>query len=231
MLEPMYLFKVGKQEHLELLRNGIIHFMPLSYFRGDGTAFRGDELEGKYIIDTSQGLFINGIDVSKFGTGFRATMNYVDSDDVLIFCAAMLEQKNFEKHSSDSFAFEESFFNEMRKFGQYAIIFDHLQFIDSIKVALSNIRCNFTWGKVTYCNKNDHIHMRECIKNMEGQHSDTTIYFIKDESYQLQNEWRFIINWLNPSSVLKRNDDGSLDLKIKPVPASDVFDLNTARKS
>lgn len=226
----MYLFKVGKYEHLELLKNGIVHFMPLSYFRGDGTAFRGDELEGKYIIDASKGVFINGIDISKFGEGFRATMTHADSDDVLIFCAAILEQNNFEKLSPNSCGFEESFLGEMRKFGKYAIAFDPLQFIDSINAALNDIQCNSAWGKVTYCDKNDHIRMRDCIRDMEERHSDSTIYFIKDESYQLQNEWRFIIDWLNPDSELKRNEDGSLDLKIKPVPTSNIFDLDTARK-
>ena len=48
----MLLMKVGKRNHLESFRNGIIHFNPLSFFREDGTAFRGDAMEGKYAIDT-----------------------------------------------------------------------------------------------------------------------------------------------------------------------------------
>lgn len=230
IVNPMYLFKVGKREHLELLKDGIVHFTPLSYFRGDGTTFRGDLLEGTYVMDTSRGFFINGVDISKLGEGFKATMTHADSDDVLVFCASMLEQKNFEKHSSNSIGFEEDFFNEMRKFGQHAIILDHLQFIENIKAALCDVQCNSAWRRVVYCDKSDHIRMRECIKGLEDQHSDSIIYFIKDESYQLQNEWRFIIDYINPSSVLKKNKDGSLDLKIRPVPASNVFDLNTARK-
>lgn len=63
----MVLIKFGEKEHLQMLKEGSVHFNPLSRFREDTTLFRGDELEGKYIIDTSKGFFIDGIDISKFG--------------------------------------------------------------------------------------------------------------------------------------------------------------------
>lgn len=85
----MWMLKVGQYEHLELFRKGNVHFNPLSFFRNDSTTFRGDELEGKFILDTSKGFFINGIDISKFGTG-TGTLTYEDSDNALIFCAAIL---------------------------------------------------------------------------------------------------------------------------------------------
>lgn len=221
----MPLFKVGKREHLEMLKEGKVHFTPLSYFREDGTAFRGDEFEGKYI---GRALIIDGIKLPS--SGAKITLFHADSDDVLIFCASMLDSRNYQRVSDHVCNLTDSFSEEMRQFGQYAVVFDCVQFIDSIQNALDGIRCNSAWGPVVYCNKKDATRMGECRKNVEARLSDAAIYFIKDELYQVQNEWRFSIDWLNPSSALKRNEDGSLDLQIKPIPMSDIVDLNPAKQ-
>lgn len=218
------LFKVGKREHLELLKKGKVHFTPLSFFREDGTAFRGDELEGTYLC---QKLIIDGIELPS--SGAKIKLSHADSDDVLMFCASMLNSRNFQGVSERVCNLTDSFMEEMRKFGQYAVVFDCMQFINSVKNALNGVRCNSVWGPVTYCNKKDHTRMSRCKKDIEARLSDATIYFIKDEIYQDQNEWRFSIDWLNPSSELKRNEDGSLDLRIEPIQMSDIIDLDTAK--
>lgn len=219
------LFKVGKREHLELLKKGKVHFTPLSHFREDGTAFRGDELEGTYLC---QKLIIGGIELPS--SGAKITLSHADSDDVLIFCASMLDSRNYQRVSDCVCNLTDSFMEEMRKFGQFAVVFDCVQFIDSIQKALKGKQCNSAWGPVEYCNKSDHIRMSKCKKDVEARLSDAAIYFIKDEIYQNQNEWRFSIDWLNPSSVLKRNEDGSLDLQIEPIQMSDIIDLNTVKR-
>ena len=218
------LFKVGKREHLELLKEGKVHFTPLSYFREDGTAFRGDEFEGKY---RCQGLTIDGIELPS--SGAKITLFHADSDDVLIFCASMLDSSNYQRISDHVCNLTDSFLAEMRKFGRYAVVFDCVQFIDSIQNALNGVRCNSAWGPVAYCNKNDFTRIGKCRKNVEARLSDAAIYFIKDELYQAQNEWRFSIDWLNPASVLKRNKDGSLDLQVAPIQMSDIIDLNAVK--
>lgn len=70
----MLLMKVGKYEHLELLRNGHVHLNPLSRFRDDETNFRGDALEGSYRLDINKGIYINGVDISKIGEGLEVVM-------------------------------------------------------------------------------------------------------------------------------------------------------------
>ena len=50
------LIKFGKKEHLEQLKNGIVHFSPIELFQEDPTDFRGDKMEGKHYIDTSKPL-------------------------------------------------------------------------------------------------------------------------------------------------------------------------------
>ena len=45
-----FLLKFGKKEHLEQLKNGIVHFSPIELFQEDVTAFRGDKMEGSTSI-------------------------------------------------------------------------------------------------------------------------------------------------------------------------------------
>lgn len=60
------LIKFGKKEHLEQLKNGIVHFSPIELFQEDPTDFRGDKMEGKHYIDTSKPFLINGTDISMY---------------------------------------------------------------------------------------------------------------------------------------------------------------------
>ena len=50
----MLFIKFGKKEHLEQLRNGIVHFSTLKTFQKDPTSFRGDKMEGRLYIDPKQ---------------------------------------------------------------------------------------------------------------------------------------------------------------------------------
>lgn len=226
----MYMIKVGKYEHLELFRNGNVHFNPLSLFRNDSTRFRGDELEGTYVIDTSKGFFVNGVDISKFGVGFRATQTYEDSDNVLIFCAAVLDNGNSQPVRSNAINLFDEFSSAMREFGQYAVVFDGIKFLESIRVALEEKRCNSAWAKVEYCDKNDYKKVREIISKTKEKLGDTSIYFLKDESYRVQNEWRYVIDYIVPNTSLVLNGNGSLDLKVPTFPVSQIIDLDMTTK-
>lgn len=220
----MILIKFGRQEHLQLLKEGLVHFNPLSLFRQDGTAFRGDKLEGTYVIDTSKGFFVDGIDIAKLGSGFRATQTYVGSDDVLIFCAAVLDRSNSIIESANKINIEDSFIFEMRKFGQYAVIFDGELFASRVTDALSQFHCNLAYHGIEYCNKTDHAGMRMKIKELEPTFGESTIYFIKDKDYQTQHEWRYIIDYFPDKSKLNPNQ--SFDLRIEPFEMSDIIDID-----
>ena len=60
------LIKFGKKEHLEQLKNGIVHFSSIELFQEDPTDFRGDKMEGKHYIDTSKPFLMNGTDISMY---------------------------------------------------------------------------------------------------------------------------------------------------------------------
>lgn len=226
----MWLLKVGKREHLELFRDGVVHFNPISFFRGDGTSFRGDAMEGTYVIDTSKGFLVDGIDISKYGSGFRATQTYVDSDGTLIFCAALLDNSNSQPVAPNAINLFDAFAEEMKKFGQYAVVFELDGFVRNINAALHNRKCNTAWGKVVYCNKEDHASVRDFVSNSKNRLGETAIYFLKDEPYRHQNEWRYIIDYITPEETITLNEDGSLDLKIQPFSVSEVIDFSQMKK-
>lgn len=224
----MVLIKFGEKEHLQMLKEGSVHFNPLSRFREDTTLFRGDELEGKYIIDTSKGFFIDGIDISKFGEGARATLTYEDSDDALIFCAAVLDSSNSQFVDSHRINVEDSFIEEMRKFGQYAIVFDGATFVSKVNSALDILHCNRAYHGVEYCNKNNHVAVHSIIQKLKPILDNDTIYFIKDKRYKLQHEWRYVIDYIAGEDIL--NSDKSFTLPIEPFPMSDIIGIDKMKQ-
>ena len=224
----MWLLKVGKYEHLESLRQGNVHFNPLSFFREDGTKFRGDSMEGTYILDVSRGFYIDGINLGKLGG--HGTLTHADSDNALIFCAAILDKESSWILPNNIIKLHDSFLSEMKKFGQHAIVFELEGFLQSLQVALSDITCNLAYAKVTYCNKENYVAVRTYISSVKKQLGETAIYFLKDETYKRQNEWRFIIDYINQEKTpVPLNENGSLDLKIPLFPVTNIIDLNSGK--
>lgn len=222
----MYLMKVGKREHLEMLREGHVHFNPLSLFRGDGTAYRGDELEGNCRIDVSKGIFINDVDISKIGSGLKATLSYQRSEDVLIFCAAVMDRSNFIFEGDQSIGPTGNFLREMRQFGQYALIFESEQFTASLSKLFKEGRCGFGYSKVWYVDKWNFDAVSAYFQDKKEILGDEAIYFLKDVAYERQNEWRFIVDCIGGHSTVYKNENGSLDITIPPFPVSDIIDLD-----
>lgn len=224
----LLLIKVGKKEHIELLQQGSIHLNPLSRFRNDGTAYRGDVLEGTYRVDTSRGIFINGVDISKFGTGLEVTQSYQHSDDILIFCAAVLDGTTTIKKVKDGEQFRELnpvFLEELKKFGTHAVMFRSEHLAASLSNYLKSRNCNYGHCKVEYIDKWDFEAVGAYIRRKEAQLGDEAIYFLKDIAYKSQNEWRFLIECFDDISNIVKNQDGSLDVMTAPFPTSDIIEL------
>ena len=112
----------------------------------------------------------------------------------------------------------------MRKFGQYAVVFDGAEFASRVTETLKTMHCNLAYNGIEYCNKNDHEGMRSKINKLKPVLEDFSIYFIKDKSYEVQHEWRYIIDRFQHDYML--NPDKSLDLKIKPFNVSNIIDID-----
>ena len=212
-----------KRENLQKFCDGIIYFNPLIVFRQDGTLFRGDKYEGKILIDAEKGIHIDGNDMSPYVE--EATISYEGSDNVLIFCASILNEETTHP-IKDGIAINDDFISEMRKFGKYAIIFKAEDLSNHIRESLLEMKCDTAWGPVAYCDKKDYSQSKMLYKEKEELYGDAAIFFLKRSDQKIQNEWRFVIDNINPLSQLVRNMNGSLCLPIKPIPVTAPIDLD-----
>ena len=219
----MLLMKVGKREHLESLRDGYIYFSPLSRFRKDGTLFRGDSMEGKTRIDISKGFWINGTDYSDMLE--EVTYSYIGSDSILVFCAAILDDRNMQIVSSNQISINQEFLSEMRKFGQYAVVFDLEEFSNRVTKKVKLLQYDYGYRAVGYVDKSDHNAVTDFFNVNQQIFGSDAIYFLKDNSYSNQYEWRYLLDRVPEED---KNSDGSYILKIEGLHVSDIIDLDTA---
>lgn len=220
----MILMKVGKREHLESLRDGNIYFSPLSRFRGDGTLFRGDQMEGKVKVDTSKGFWINGVDLSHYIE--KVDMSYMRSGDILVFCAAILDDSNMQVVGNNLISIKQEFLNEMRKFGRYAVIFELDQFKNCVSEKAAEAQFYYGYGAVSYVDKDKHDDITHYFQKTQNVLGTDAIYFLKDHTYSEQHEWRFFLDCVPRES---KNSDGTYVLKIAGLQVSDIIDLDSAQ--
>lgn len=137
------LIKFGKQEHLEQLKNGIVHFSPIELFQEDPTDFRGDKMEGKHYIDTSKPFLMNGTDISMYIK--EAVASYELNCPVCSFSASLLSYKNCHIVSEGEYAPNDDFIAEMKKFGDYFLLFNAFDFIDSLAKEFEITGCGYEY--------------------------------------------------------------------------------------
>ena len=112
----MLFIKFGKKEHLEQLRNGIVHFSTLKTFQKDPTSFRGDKMEGRLYIDPKQPMLVNGLDISSFMK--ECVISYETNCPEFSFSASILSRKNCHKCTDGLYTVNQEYLNEMRQFGE-----------------------------------------------------------------------------------------------------------------
>lgn len=194
MEKSFLLIKFGRKEHLEQLREGIVHFSQLESFQNDPTPFRGDTMEGKNYIDQSKPLLINGIDISAYVDKVTISHEFVGCT-VLSFSASMLSHKNCHMTSVGNYSLNDDFINEMSKFGDYCLIFDATFFINSLKETFENEGCGWEYHPVEYIDKHDYKLLQDYYGKLSKERIDSAHLFVKDtaNSYSLQCEWRMVI--------------------------------------
>ena len=221
------LVKFGEKEHLERLKNGEIFFSKISNYRNDGTHFRGDRLEGKYLIDpTSVKIF------DKNGTNLleglppptEVVKGYADDDDTLMFCAAGLSTNNLIEVEKNRYKLTKAFKKSMQEFGAYALIFWSSDLCSRVsKCRKQGMDIAYETRFISYRDKSN---FDEPI--ISNQKSNIDLYFVKDKKYQAQNEWRMIID--GEKEPLKLNHEKGYILNIEPIedclllPTKELFD-------
>lgn len=213
------LIKFGKRENLEKLKEGNIYFNSIRYYRNDGTNFRGDPLEGKCPIDPTS-IRMYHQDGTEF---FSKYLPYVASvyesiaedDDVLMFCAAALDDRVLTQKEDGLYYLCNEFQKEMKKFGDFAMILWERDLLEHIRSAKDESNCEIYTesGKIIYRDKTDYSFR---IKNTG---SPFDFMFDKDvSSYGTQNEWRVIID-----GDFTLNDKGGYTLRTYPFDKTLIF--------
>lgn len=188
------LIKFGKREHLEQLRNGIVHFSRLESFQNDPTSFRGDKMEGKNYIDLSKPFLINGTDFSHYVKEATISYEFVNCT-VLSFSASVLSYKNCHLISEGIYTPNDDFIAEMSQFGDYFLVFEAIIFINSLRKTFETVGCDWECHPMAYMDKHNYGLVRDYYEQLGKDRKDSAHLFIKDtaNSYSLQNEWRMAI--------------------------------------
>ena len=188
----MLLIKFGSAEHLEQLRNGIVHFSTLETFQEDPTKFRGDRLDGRLLLEPGKPFIINGHDFSSYIK--EAVISYDTDCPQLSFSASMLSKSNCFKLSNGLYSINENFVEEMKQFGDYYLIINAFEFIDAVTDELEKTQCYYEYHKMAYIDKNNHQLIRDYFAKLSSGRRKFGHLFIKDtaNSCPLQNEWRLV---------------------------------------
>ena len=200
------------------MKEGCIRFNSLRNFRNEDNSFRGDKNEGAFI---PKKMLIGEFDV----TPFKPRLSLVGSDCVMIFCASILDDANSKivDNASLTMDMNDEFLNEMRQFGDWAVVFDLADFVDNVNMCEDISNYNRIYNPIEYIDKNNYTKVQSFNEKCKDTLGLYSIYFIKDGSYGLQNEWRYIIDPCTANIAC--NNDGSLDLKLRPFRTSNIFSL------
>lgn len=197
---PNVLIKVCEQvEYAEGLKAGNLYMKESGYFRRLEDNYRGDPYDGRRPIRGDL-AFHNSIDNSMTRLsehGMRAILlaGFEGDDKIPIFCSTIFNEKIlsgvYEKDGHKIFKFKNSYIQEMRRFGKYAVFFS----LDELLVKLEDkmVVCD----SVNYWNIQELYHLRDLASNHRYRQ-----FFNKDIAYQQQNEYRIII----PDNKLIKDD-------------------------
>ena len=226
------LIKFGKKEHLEQLKNGIVHFSSLETFQKDPTTFRGDSMEGKLLLDPSKPLLVNGKDISPYIQ--RAVISYDVDCPLLSFSASMLSTSNCHKTPRGLYMINESFVNEMKQFGDHFLSFNAFAFIAALSAEFSKTQCDYEYHPIAYIDKNNHLLIQNHFSKLSEERRKFGYLFVKDtaNSYLLQNEWRFVAFDIH-SHYFKKDSRGTnvrTDFSTE-MPVMDIESLRTLQCS
>lgn len=195
----MLFLKFGEKEHLKQLKNGVVHFRPLSSFVGDSTCFRGDRLEGRLLLDLNHPFLIDGVNFAPYAK--EIVLSHIGCDSIVSFSVAMLNYDNCHVEKDGLFTPNHDFIEEMIQFGDHVLIFQAEEFIWKLREKLKPHRCNFLYQPIFYCDKTNHAGISKYFedKRRTGNLLDSYDFcFIKDRvPYSKQTEWRIIIDDFN----------------------------------
>lgn len=216
--------KVGKKEHLEELKKGMVFFARNELFLNDDTDFRGDPNEGKRFIDpTKIKIIIDGKDIfqeERIPYPFSVKEEIEGIEKIHIFCCSVLTENVREGEKNKRLTDE--FVKEMSNFGDHFLFFDLRELTKHIYNAVVDTKIGMDARFVRYKDIFHDFSSTEFHTN-----SFYNRFFIKDEKYKVQSEYRIIIN--GHEEELISNCEKGYILEIDPLQIGDIYEIDALK--
>lgn len=213
---PLVFIKVvEKKKYAKEILKGELYMKESGYFRKIEDGFRGDVNDGKVPIDikdmqmaledpeTGERLELNDGITSQIS---NFTMGFSGDDKVPICCMFLLETGIMDEVKPGHFRMKPEYVSELRKFGKYMAVISYEEMYRKIKKYNSKkhrkkvIGC----GKVCYTDIMSKYSVEDYLEG-DRYSNDYSQFFVKDNAYQYQNEWRMIL--VGKGSKVKKDKD------------------------
>lgn len=198
---PLYIIKFcEKPEYIDDIMDGRLYMRASGYFRDlpEENTYRGDPFDGKMPIEIGEEevyieepdgerVYLNGVpwaSMQNFTAGFSG------DDKIPIFCACLFTDEMMEKTGETSFRIKKDYVEVLAQFGSYVAMIPIGEVLEKLNqyeklhpdIAFKAEPVRYTDIKKEY--------MADILNDDERDWTEP--FFIKDNSYHLQNEWRLI---------------------------------------
>lgn len=209
-----------------MLINGTLYLNPISRYREDTTAFRGDKNEGKVPIDPLSLKILDESGKNIFDSIPRpttVTKSIVDDDSLLMFCASMIT-KDILYYNSKGYVFTDDYKSAIKEFGEYVLLFCSEELLELLQKTqkYAEPKYGFIGGPIIYRDLNVFENDDSYLKAYNLTDSSYDPYFVKSNLYKYQNEWRLIVDGSYGS--LPANSDGSYTIEIGKMKWAHLFE-------
>ena len=218
------LIKVSsKEEYLKDICDGKIYMNESGYFRKLEDNYRGDKFDGKCPINLSEikkaSLVLansqkpeNRIEIP-VETITEFVMGFSGDDKIPLFCSTQVDENILIKITDTQWRFKEEFTSEMEQFGEYYLLFYKIELQNGLDELAHDIGANWVADKVVYKNILETYDINLMNKDTSS-YDYLESFFIKDNMYRWQNEWRIVLHRDQP--IIGKMED-HYEANIKPL--------------
>lgn len=217
-----WLLKVGKLDHLKEICNGKLYMNESGYFRHLDNKYRGDVYDGRRPINMQKSgtpslTFFNPNDLHQrvtipAETVKNFTKGFYKDDKIPIFCCSKIDERILQKQSETKWILKQEFIDEMKQFGEYYLLLDKNELLHRLSEYAKNKNILIKENDVKY----ENIHSAYGMEILTETNSDPLqSFFIKDEHYRWQNEWRVCLT--NKNCSLIGNKENYYEVLFNPL--------------
>lgn len=229
---PDMLIKVSaKREYLEDLCSGKIFMNESGYFRKLEDTYRGDKFDGKCLISfhNHKGEFLEFGPVDSPERRIKIpienvhnfTVGFSNDNKIPLFCCSQISEAILWQEKETSLRFKEEFVSEMKKFGDYYMLFSKTEFMQSMLKFIEENQLGGKWGSLTYVDLQTEYPV-ELLNDETRNRYDA--FFRKDQSYRWQNEWRILLT--SNDTPLINQDNNHFVANIEPLSWFHIGDVS-----